>query len=94
MGANEWHCAADWPPPNAKQISLYLCSDGMLTDWPPATDSASDEYTYDPDDPTPTLGGSIVYYVCPPGSVDVSAAQERAEVVVYTTPPLLNKILT
>jgi hypothetical protein len=34
------------------------------------------------------MGGSIVSYVYPPGSVDVSELQRRPDVVVYTTPPL------
>jgi putative CocE/NonD family hydrolase len=43
---------------------------------------------YDPNDPTPTVGGSIVSSVYPPGSVDVSEAQRRSDVIAYTTAPL------
>src|SRR5581483_6483932 len=50
--------------------------------------TACDHYSYDPHDPTPTLGGSIVSYIYPPGSVDVSRVQQRSDVLVYTTAPL------
>ena len=47
-----------------------------------------DHYIYDPEDPTPTLGGSIVSQVYRPGSVDVSRVQQRSDVLSYTTAPL------
>jgi hypothetical protein len=86
MGANEWRVAHDWPPPDAKQVSLFLGAQGALLLQPPTATCAPDRYTYDPCDATPTVGGSIVSYVYPPGSVDVSKVQSRSDVVMYTTP--------
>jgi predicted acyl esterase len=71
MGANEWRCAFDWPVPQASPTAFYLGADGALTASAPSGPSPPDRYTYDPDDPTPTVGGSILSYVYPPGSVDV-----------------------
>lgn len=88
MGANEWCVASDWPAPEAKQMAFYLCSGGALTTQPPQKPSLPDRYTYDPQNPTPTVGGSIVSYVYPPGSVDVSEVHKRPDVIAYTTPPL------
>jgi uncharacterized protein len=88
MGANEWRVAADWPVPGAKQTAFYLGSGGTLTTQPPRRPSEPLRYIYDPHNPTPTVGGSIVSFVHPPGSVDVSAAQQRADVLVFTAPPL------
>ncbi len=34
------------------------------------------------------MGGNILSYAYPPGSVDVSAVQQRADVLSYTTPLL------
>lgn len=85
MGANEWYTASAWPPPGARISSLYLGSNGTLTSDAPQRPSNPDTYTYDPDDPTPTSGGSIVSYVYTPGSVDVSKVQRRADVLTYTT---------
>ncbi len=88
MGANEWHTASDWPVPEARQAAFYLGSGGTLSLQAPRHASEPDRYTYDPQNPTPTIGGSIVSWLYPPGSVDVSAAQRRADVLTYTTPPL------
>lgn len=88
MGANEWYTASAWPPPTARMHALYLGPDGTLTSEPPLQASPPDTYTYDPDDPTPTVGGSIVSYVYTPGSADVSEVQRRSDVLAYTTPVL------
>jgi predicted acyl esterase len=88
MGANEWRAASAWPPPEAETHLLHLGADGTLTNDPPQEPLAPDRYTYDPEDPTPTMGGSIVSYVYTPGSVDVSAVQQRPDVLTYTTAPL------
>jgi putative CocE/NonD family hydrolase len=88
MGANEWRCASDWPVPEARVVPLYLSVGGRLSDRVPENARQPDEYLYDPNDPTPTVGGSILSYVYPPGSVDVSAVQQRKDVLSYTTEPL------
>jgi putative CocE/NonD family hydrolase len=88
MGAGEWRTATSWPPPDARPRELYLGPSGTLTwDRPPEW-SEPDRFTYDPDDPPPTLGGSILSNVYPPGSVDVSELQVRSDVLTFTTPPL------
>lgn len=88
MGANEWCVADAWPIPEARAIPFYLCGQNGLSTQRPPEDSPPDQYRYDPDRPTPTVGGSIVSYVYPPGSVDVSEVQKRPDVLVYTTAPL------
>jgi uncharacterized protein len=88
MGAHEWRVAADWPPPHARTVALYLGAGAMLTVRDPQQSSAADRFIYHPDDPTPTVGGSIVSYVYPTGSVDVSGVQQRSDVLIYTTAPL------
>jgi uncharacterized protein len=88
MGANEWRVAADWPVPDAKPVAFYLGAGGALTLTPPKDAAPPDRYTYDPNDPTPTLGGSIVSFHYPPGSVDISEVQKRSDVLTYTTAPL------
>jgi predicted acyl esterase len=85
MGANEWHTASAWPPPETHVCAFYLGTGGTLSSQPPLQPSQPDSYTYDPLDPTPTLGGSIVSYVYQPGSVDVSEVQQRKDVMTYTT---------
>jgi predicted acyl esterase len=88
MGANEWYTAAAWPPAEARMCALYLGSGGTLSTAPPLQASTPDSYIYDPTDPTPTIGGSIVSYIYTPGSVDVTEVQHRADVLTYTTSAL------
>jgi putative CocE/NonD family hydrolase len=88
MGANEWRTASAWPPVEAETKTLFLGAGGRLTLDAPQEASSTDSYSYDPDNPTPTLGGSILSNLYPPGSVDVSEAQRRPDVLTYTTAPL------
>jgi predicted acyl esterase len=88
MGANEWCVADAWPPKGVRTLPLYLGAGGVLSMQAPPEISPADRYTYDPAHPTPTVGGSILSYVYPPGSVDVSELQKRPDVLVYTTGPL------
>lgn len=88
MGANEWHAADSWPIRSARPARFYLGPDGTLTSQEPGPLAGPDGYSYDPGDPTPTKGGSIVSFVYPPGSVDVSEVQQRPDVLTYTTDPL------
>jgi uncharacterized protein len=87
MGANEWRADRDWPPPEAKALSLYLGANGTLSIEAPRH-SDPDRYVFDPEDPAPTVGGSILSFVYPPGSVDVSDAHRRPDVLTYTTDTL------
>jgi len=88
MGANEWRSADDWPLPEAVDTPFYLGAGATLSTTAPQEQQAADQYVYDPLEPTPTVGGSIVSWVYPPGSVDVSAVQQRSDVLTYTTEPL------
>jgi predicted acyl esterase len=88
LGANEWRYASEWPPRQSTPTRIYLREGGQLGIEPAQQGTAPDEYVYDPQQPTPTAGGSIVSYVYPPGSVDVSEVQSRSDVLVYTTQPL------
>ena len=88
MGANEWRAADSWPVRDAQPALFYLGPEGTLTSQEPQVPAEPDSYIYDPDDPPPTKGGSIVSWVYPPGSVDVSDVQQRPDVLTYTTEPL------
>lgn len=92
MGANEWRVSSNWPVPEATQVPLYLAPGKALTMLPPQERVEPRTYTYDPDDPTPTVGGSIVSYMYPPGSVDVSWVQRRPDVLVFATVPLASEL--
>jgi uncharacterized protein len=92
MGANQWCVASDWPPPEVRTVPYYLGPRGALTRYPPRNRTEADRYTYDPQDPTPTVGGSLISYVYPTGGVDVSVSQRRSDVLTYTTQPLTHDL--
>ena len=92
MGENKWRDEQEWPLARAKATAYYLHSsgganslggDGALSTTPPATE-APDRYTYDPWNPVPT--GAIGGYSRMPS--DERAAEQRDDVLVYTSAPL------
>ncbi len=99
MGRNEWRTASQWPLANTRFTRYYLDSgghansldgDGSLGLEAP-TREAKDEFVYDPENPVPTVGGTLccvgklpVY----PGAQDQSEVEQREDVLVYTSPPL------
>jgi putative CocE/NonD family hydrolase len=95
MGANEWRGEDDWPIPRARATKYFLHSNGkanslkglgsLSTD--PAQSETPDQYTYDPRNPIPTVGGQILGYV-PGGPYDQRPVEARQDVLVFSTPPM------
>ncbi len=54
-----WKEAADWPLPGTVMTPHYLHADGALRTSRPSTNQSSTTYTFDPDNPVPTIGGSF-----------------------------------
>jgi putative CocE/NonD family hydrolase len=98
MGENAYHTESDWPVPGNKVTRYFLHSDGAanslrgdgdLSVAPPKKETP-DKFTYDPANPVPTIGGSLCcdakHYE--PGPRDQRAAENRNDVLVYSTKPL------
>jgi putative CocE/NonD family hydrolase len=92
MGENKWREEQEWPLARATATAFYLHSggranslqgDGVLSTVPPDNEPP-DQYTYDPAKPVPT--GAIGGYSRIPS--DQRPTERRADVLVYTTPPL------
>ncbi len=95
MGKNEWREEDDWPLARAKSTRYYLHSagaanglsgNGALNTAAPAEEKA-DQYVYDPSDGVPTIGGPLCCQALPTGNgpEDQRPAEERKDVLVYTT---------
>ena len=91
MGENQWRSIDDWPPPNAHYVRYYLHGsgsagtsdvDGSLSTVPPG-DEPPDEYTYDPNDPVPSLGGNNLTIKL--GVQDQRPVESRSDVLVFTS---------
>jgi hypothetical protein len=102
MGENKWRDEAAWPLERAKQTRYSLYSkgeantasgNGLLVTEPdifPIRDERPDSYTYDPANPVPTVGGPLCCDILhlPAGPRDQKEVESRADVLVYSTPPL------
>ena len=82
--ADRWLDFDQWPPPEIEPTPLYL-GRGLQWDEPPDADPVT--FTYDPLDPTPTVGGPLLS----PGKGkqrDNTPIERRGDVVVLTGAPL------
>jgi uncharacterized protein len=98
MGANQWREAESWPVEGTEFRSYYLHSlgsansrkgNGMLRVEQP-DETQPDRFTYDPENPVPSRGGHSCCTpdVAPVGPYDQAEIEDRADVLVYSTPPL------
>ncbi len=96
MGKNEWRDEEDWPLARAKATKYFLHSagkangsagGGQLSSQAPVAEP-KDSYVYDPANPVPTIGGPLCCdsMHLAPGPRDQRTAEERSDVLVYTTP--------
>jgi putative CocE/NonD family hydrolase len=83
-GVKEWRNAATFPP-NTTLSTFYLQSGGKLLSESASRSSESSTFTYDPRNPTPTMGGNALFAG---GSVDDSALAKRSDVLVFDSAPL------
>lgn len=93
MGVNRWTGAAEWPLPETRWTRLYLrgggranslVGDGRLSFEAPPRGEKPDRYTYNPEDPVPTLGDSP----WDDRPIDYRPIERRDDVLVYTSEPL------
>ncbi len=81
--AQQWRDLPAWPPATTDRV-FHLRPNGGLGDDPaPAGSTAT--FTYDPADPTPTIGGPTLLRG---GYKDDSALASRRDAVTFTTDPL------
>jgi putative CocE/NonD family hydrolase len=98
MGPNVWRTAEAWPPPGMARAKFYLRSnakansvngDGVLAHAKPTNENA-DRFTYDPENPVPTIGGAMIGALnvpgMRPGPVEQGAIESRHDVLIYSTP--------
>jgi len=80
-----WRDLDDWPPRDATEQVWHLAPERTLTrDRPEA--EVDDSYRYDPGDPTPSVGGPLLFFGA--GPKDNRELEARADVLTYTSPVL------
>jgi uncharacterized protein len=89
MGVNRWRDEPSWPLERAKVERWHLGPAGALRRGEPEPKQASTEFTYDPSDPVPALGGQTVMAPAfPAGPFDQSQIEARPDVCVFTSEPM------
>jgi putative CocE/NonD family hydrolase len=102
MGLNQWRQEEDWPLARAHSTKYFFHStgsanslrgNGSLTIASPRSEPF-DHYVYDPSNPAPTVGGPLC---CDsehlaPGPRDQRAVEARDDVLIYSTPPLVQDV--
>jgi len=99
MGENRWHVAHEWPLAATVYQTWYLSSgghansvmgDGALTPAPVVKGAPSDQFTYDPTNPVPSVGGHSCcsWTSGPQGQFDQSAIEQRPDILVFSSAPL------
>jgi uncharacterized protein len=89
VNGHGWVDLPDWPPAMGEQ-TLYLQPAGRLAGTAPAETAPPSTFTYDPANPTPTVGGRLL---SPEGGyrTDTRLAQ-RADVLSFTGDPLASDL--
>jgi hypothetical protein len=82
---NVWRSADDWPVP-AQVTPAYLTRDGTLAFERPGGAETYAEYTFDPTNPCPTVGGNNLTLAR--GPMDQSGIESRSDVLLFTSAPL------
>lgn len=88
-GARQWHDLPAWPPPGTTERPWHLHASGLLD--PAAPDGGVTRYSYDPDDPTPAVGGPGL--TPDSGPVDNGTHERRTDVTVFRSAPLEDAVV-
>jgi uncharacterized protein len=89
MGGAGWRNLAGWPPRDAAVQRWHLHPGGALSTDAPA-EGDPDRYSYDPADPTPSVGGTSTMSC---GPRDNRALEQRPDVLTYTSAPLTGPLV-
>jgi uncharacterized protein len=84
--ADTWLELESWPPPSSRPVHHHLRAGGSLTEQPEDGDAVPSAFTYDPVDPTPSVGGPLLER--PGKQADNGAVEARDDVLVFTGPVL------
>jgi uncharacterized protein len=85
MGAEQWRDFSAWPPEGYSSQRWHLHAGGGLDPRPPG-ESKPDTHRYDPADPTPIVGGTLLRRSG--GRRNQASTEARADVLVYTSAAL------
>ncbi len=91
MGDEKWVKSSTWPAQATSTKTLYFSSDNTLTDTIPTDGDLS--YSYDPTDPSPTVGGKTLDPADVQGPLDQrDSVESRSDALVFTSATLTEDV--
>jgi putative CocE/NonD family hydrolase len=90
-GVDEWRDLPSWPPPGYGPAVWHLHAGRALMTEPPPS-SPPDRYRYDPDQPTPAIGGAVENFDGSAGAKDNRKLEQRSDVLTYTSDVLTRDV--
>ncbi len=88
-GEDAWRDLDDWPPPTGAGV-WFPAPHGHLTQQAPTGSAPLASFRYDPDDPTPSVGGPLLSPAA--GPRDNGVLETRDDVLTFTGPPLTEPV--
>lgn len=94
MGENTWQSASSWPPAGGTNTNFYFHKNGLLDRSIPANNGDSLTYNYDPNNPSPTVGGTTLRNDLDQGPFDQAPVVEiRNDLLIFTTNTLTQNVV-
>lgn len=94
MGDNVWLDNESWPPAEAVNTNYFFKQDGRMTPSLPTEISGGRTYSYNPSDPSPTIGGPTLRNDLEQGPYNqVPEVESRNDIAVFTTDILTEDVV-
>ncbi len=83
-GAQEWRNLQEWPPATSP-LELFLGPEKQLASERPKQPAANSSFIFDPETPTPSIGGPLIFDTGNIRNADCSALADRTDVLTFDT---------
>lgn len=94
MGEDAWHSAPAWPAGGTNNVNFYFHKDGSLNNNVPPNNGDTLLLSYNPTDPSPTVGGPTLRADLQQGPYDQAPLVEsRGDILTFTTNTLAQDVV-
>jgi predicted acyl esterase len=93
MGENKWTNTASWPPTGSTMVEMFLHGEGKINTTKGGNDSTLN-YQYDPQNPSPTIGGCTLRTDLDQGPYDQKPdVESRNDILIFSTDVLTEALV-
>lgn len=94
MGENNWNNSAVWPPTGMTGTNFYFHQNGIINNVAPTNTTDALSYNYNPNDPSPTVGGPTLRSDLDQGPYDqTTLVESRNDILVFSTEVLSHDVV-